>query len=72
MSNGNQTPPPPLPKRRSREDQASEAADDGLFVVEAPTSDSMPGTPMSEHPPEQPVYMQPWVDDVDDEGRHAD
>jgi hypothetical protein len=69
--NGNierhQLPPPPLPKRRSRGDQASEATDDSLFVVAAPTCDSMPGTPMSEHPPEQPVYMQPWVDDVDDE-----
>jgi hypothetical protein len=61
-------PPPPLPKRRSREGQASDATDDGLFVVAAPASDSSPGTPMSEHPPENaPVYMQPWVDDVDDE-----
>jgi hypothetical protein len=61
-------PPPPLPKRRGKEDQAGEAADDGLFVVAAPASDSLPGTPMSENPPEHaPVYMQPWVDDVDEE-----
>lgn len=61
-------PPPPLPKRRSREDQASEAADDGLFVVAAPASDSLPGTPMSEHAPEHSlVYMQPWVDDVEED-----
>lgn len=71
-SNGNgerhELPPPPLPKRRSKEDPASESVDDGLFVVAAPASDSLPGTPMSEHPPEHaPVYMQPWVDDVDEE-----
>jgi hypothetical protein len=61
-------PPPPLPKRRSREETVSDATDDGLFVVAAPASDSLPGTPMSENPPEHaPVYMQPWVDDVDEE-----
>ena len=66
-------PPPPLPKRKSREDSAAAAADDGVFVVAAPTSDSLPGTPMSENPPEQPghVYMQPWFDDVEDEDNEA-
>lgn len=37
--------------------------DDGLFVVAAPTVDSEPTTPQSEH---TPVYLQPWVDDAED------
>ena len=58
--------PPPLPKRRSRENETSESTDDGVFVVAAPASDSLPSTPMSEHAPENnPVYMQPWADDVE-------
>ncbi|PVH69862.1 hypothetical protein DL98DRAFT_154471 [Cadophora sp. DSE1049] len=58
-------PPPPLPKRRSREDEKSShgPADDGILVVEAPTADSEPTTPMTES---GPVYMQPWVDDFDE------
>lgn len=58
-------PPPPLPKRHNQDDRSKTATDDSLFVIAAPLSDSMPGTPLSEHHPEGPVYMQPWVDDVD-------
>ncbi|KAL2065451.1 hypothetical protein VTL71DRAFT_3121 [Oculimacula yallundae] len=58
-------PPPPLPKRRSREDALSsnKQADDGLLVVEAPAADSEPTTPMTEN---GPTYLQPWVDDFDE------
>jgi len=52
---------PPLPKRRSRESQATESTDDGLLVVAAPANDSEPSTPMSEHLSE---YMPSWVDDA--------
>jgi len=53
--------PPPLPKRRSAQEN-SELSDDGLMVVEAPANDSEPTTPNVE-----PHYMPPWVDDADDE-----
>lgn len=58
-------PPPPLPKRPSKEKFKEEfdAGDDGLLVVAAPAGDSEPTTPMSEH---VPAYIQPWVDDVDE------
>lgn len=57
--------PPPLPKRRGREEVVrEEVADDGLLVVAAPSVDSEPTTPMSEH---TPTYLPPWVDDVTDE-----
>ncbi|KAF8849691.1 hypothetical protein BDZ45DRAFT_680327 [Acephala macrosclerotiorum] len=57
--------PPPLPKRRSREEELGqeEPVDDGLLVVAAPSADSEPTTPMSEH---TPSYLPPWVDDVDE------
>lgn len=63
-------PPPPLPKRRSKESNNTsiESADDGLLVVAAPAGDSEPTTPMSEH---TPTYMQPWVDDEEDEERES-
>ncbi|KAK0112202.1 hypothetical protein ONS96_001453 [Cadophora gregata f. sp. sojae] len=59
-------PPPPLPRRRSREAEKSNsgAVDDGLLVVKAPAADSEPTTPMTES---EPVYMQPWVDDFDED-----
>lgn len=44
-------PPPPLPKRRTREDEISQDANDGIFVIAAPRSDSEPTTPMSENAP---------------------
>jgi hypothetical protein len=72
--NGERHPisPPPLPKRRNPDDQSIHSPDDGLFVVAAPASDSLPGTPISENEPLQaPVYMQPWVDDVDEEENEA-
>jgi hypothetical protein len=53
-------PPPPLPKRRN--DLQLDDVSDGIFVVAAPESE--PTTPLSES---KPNYMQPWVDDVDDE-----
>lgn len=58
-------PPPLLPKRRSKERDVmgSETVDDGLLVVEAPAADSEPSTPTHEN---GPVYMQPWVDDMDE------
>jgi hypothetical protein len=58
-------PPPPLPKRPSKEEpkQDVDHVDDGLLVVEAPAGDSEPTTPMTEH---VPSYIQPWVDDVDE------
>ncbi|PMD46416.1 hypothetical protein L207DRAFT_417212 [Hyaloscypha variabilis F] len=64
-------PPPPLPKRPSREEskQNSLHGDDGLLVVEAPTGDSEPTTPLTDH---VPTYIQPWVEDdeVDEQGTH--
>jgi hypothetical protein len=70
-SNGNgsqqhSVPPPPLPKRRSRDEtkDVHETGDDGLLVVEAPANDSEPTTPMAE---DAPAYMPPWVEDADDE-----
>jgi hypothetical protein len=58
-------PPPPLPKRPSREESKEDVEDreDGLLIVEAPAGDSEPTTPMTEH---VPTYIQPWVDDVDE------
>jgi len=53
-----------LPKRRSREDSI-EHTDDGVLVVAAPTSDSEPTTPSSEH---APSYLPPWVDDYEEPG----
>jgi hypothetical protein len=63
--------PPPLPKRRNREDAKAEeeGQDDGLLVVAAPFVDSEPTTPMSEH---IPVYLPPWVDDVDEHEEDID
>ena len=63
-------PPPPLPKRRSRDDTKNvhEPGDDGLLVVEAPANDSEPTTPMTE---DAPAYMPPWVEDADDEEEKA-
>lgn len=57
-------PPPLLPKRRSRETEEKIPEDDGLLVVAAPESE--PTTPGTEH---QPSYLQPWVDDVDEESQ---
>jgi hypothetical protein len=54
--------PPPLPARRSRDDSINDGTDDGLLVVAAPSGDSEPTTPMSEH---APVYLPPWIDDVE-------
>lgn len=69
---------PPLPKRRPNQNQngASEdergqgqwdinenVNDDGIFVLAAPP-DSEPTTPLGEA---RQNYMQPWVDDVDEE-----
>ncbi|KAJ5040431.1 uncharacterized protein L3040_006087 [Drepanopeziza brunnea f. sp. 'multigermtubi'] len=58
-------PPPLLPKRRSKENQRSSniSSDDGMLVIEAPATDSGSSTPMTEN---GLVYMQPWVDDVDE------
>jgi len=63
-------PPPPLPKRPSREEPKEDYdnGDDGLLVVEAPAGDSEPTTPMTEH---VPAYVQPWVDDVDEAEEQA-
>lgn len=64
--------PPPLPKRRNREEDANvqaESQDEGLLVVAAPSGDSEPTTPMSEH---IPVYLPPWVDDVDEHVEDTD
>ncbi len=63
-------PPPPLPKRPSREEPKEDYdnGDDGLLVVEAPAGDSEPTTPMTEH---VPTYVQPWVDDVDETEEQA-
>lgn len=59
-------PPPPLPKRRSREESKGlkDMSDDGLLVVSAPigdTGDSAPTTPIAEN-----AYKQPWVEDGDE------
>ncbi|KAE8440563.1 hypothetical protein EG329_007236 [Mollisiaceae sp. DMI_Dod_QoI] len=63
--------PPPLPKRRSREEEKfrEEPTDDSLLVVAAPSGDSEPTTPMSEH---TPSYLPPWVDDVDENENDVD
>lgn len=63
--------PPPLPKRRSREAEKvlEDAQDDGLLVVAAPSGDSEPSTPMSEH---TPSYLPPWVDEVDENAEDFD
>jgi hypothetical protein len=53
-------PPPPLPRRGSQ--RSTDAGDDGLLVVSAP---SEPTTPTTD---ETPTYMQPWVDDGDETG----
>lgn len=57
--------PPPLPKRRSRDETKGvhEAGDDGLLVVEAPANDSEPTTPLTE---DAPAYMPPWVEDAEE------
>ncbi|TVY19542.1 putative PH domain-containing protein [Lachnellula arida] len=63
-------PPPPLPKRRSRDEtkDVHESGDDGLLVVAAPANDSEPTTPMTE---DAPAYMPPWVEDADEEEEKA-
>ncbi|KAL3420171.1 PH domain-containing protein [Phlyctema vagabunda] len=58
-----QVPPPPLPSRPSRESLNNRTGDDGLLVVAAP-ADSEPTSPATES---TPTYMQPWVDDGEDD-----
>lgn len=61
---------PPLPNRPRHDNRNTNtsSADDGIFVIAAPAAeDSEPTTPMTEQTPSGPLYMPPWVDDVDEE-----
>lgn len=60
----------PLPFRpeQNQDEASNDGTDDGLLVVAAPTGDSEPTTPLSEH---APPYLPPWVDDTE-EAEEAD
>ncbi|KAH8586241.1 hypothetical protein B0O99DRAFT_529072 [Bisporella sp. PMI_857] len=61
----NSNTPPPLPKRRSREntiDEGDGGIDDGLLVVAAPAVDSEPTTPLSDNAPGYPPH---WEDEAE-------
>ncbi|KAM7220027.1 testis-expressed sequence 2 protein [Rhypophila decipiens] len=59
-------PPPPLPKRRHFQSESQEGAGDDMLVVAAP-AESEPTTPLSVS--HSPSYVQPWVEDVEDNGK---
>lgn len=59
-------PPPPLPKRRHFQNEAQDSDGENILVVAAPT-ESEPTTPLSSS--HNPLYVQPWVEDVDDNGK---
>ncbi|KAI1391930.1 uncharacterized protein F4822DRAFT_425149 [Hypoxylon trugodes] len=76
-----QVPPPPLPTRRRRVSQIHSgndgSNDDNVLVVEAPTTDSEPNSPLiqvigphhedeNDHEDSTTSYMQPWVEDAEE------
>ncbi|KAK3336999.1 hypothetical protein B0T19DRAFT_57858 [Cercophora scortea] len=63
-------PPPPLPsRRRARSGMQQQEKGDGedMLVVAAPPADSEPTTPLSASAENGPSYVQPWVEDIDND-----